>query len=637
MNKVVVILTTVTKILSPYKKYLILITALLIVAVVLIPNITATFDVFLQNEFRIPEGYIFFNSENYNNIFSDNLNKILFAGVLFLAVIILAEGFLKTFGNIDREKYEQADKHGSHGTASFQSKKEIMNNYYKNKKGWFVGGLKKEDYSLDMKGAYHPVDKNLNMQMIVVGPPGSRKTSCFVLPNIFNLCYQYRNEKEKPDFIITDPKSEIYKYTATYLKDNNYEILVLDFVDLKYGDSINPINYINDDITLREITKEFVYSMSSSDSAKVGEMPFWNDQEYQLLASLIGFVMQMHKRDKNYPNTLEQVAKVLRSENVSNVKKSKQFFIKNKISGPPLEMWNSFLLFSDSEKTRSSIMGGLAEKMNLFALNGVKKITAKTTLKLEKIGLIKEKPYAIYILMPDGSTTFSPLINMYISTMFNQLYKTAYKNSNTLQVPVYTILDEFCNIGRVPNINERLATFRGRKIFPMMIMQSLAQLKNLYDSWESILSQCDTKVFLGVNDEFTANLESKFLGQTTIKSKSISSGPERGVLSLNTRRDSDGFQARSLMLPDECMRFDNDYMIMIQRSRKPLVLCKIQYKYFNPTICKEAKLIDLNKLPEVKLPKTDEKQKANSNKKVNLSKKTDTINVKNKFDEFVEE
>jgi type IV secretion system protein VirD4 len=627
MNKLISMSKKIQKILTPYKKHLILVATILVVAVILIPNITATLDTVIKNKFKIPSGYSFFATDHYRNLFSDSLNKILFAGIAFIVVMILFNGFTKSL-NKDKGKYEQFESYGSHGTASFKSDDEIEVSC-EDKKGWFIGSMKEGlNYKIDMDGVYHPVDhKDLNMQMIVIGPPGSKKTTGFVLPNIFSICHQYKEEKERPDFIITDPKSEIFTLTSNYLKKNGYDIHVLDFINLKYGDSINPIDYIKDDKTLREISKDFVNSMSETDSSS-GEITFWNNQEYQLLAALVGFVIQKNKKDKRFENTFEHVAEILKSDDVYGVAKSKKFFKEHSIKGAPLELWNSFLMFSGSEKTRSNVLGGLAEKMNLFVLDGIKKMTNKTTLKIEELGVIKKKPKAVFILMPDGRDTFSPIINMFITSIFNQLYETAYKNNNTLQVPVYAIMDEFCNIGRIPNINQRLGTFRSRKIYPMLIMQSLAQLRDLYKTWESILSQCDTKVFLGINDDFTANECSKSLGQTTIKSTNSSSNKNSNLLSVESIRESEGFQGRYLMLPDECRRIENQFMIVIQRSQKPMKIFKVQYEYWKDKICDEIKITDINKLPEKKIDKLKEdpveKEKPdNDKKKVILEKKTD--------------
>ena len=103
-------------------------------------------------------------------------------------------------------------------------------------------------------------DGDLNMQMIVVGSPGCNKTTGFVLPNIYHLPTIYKNSDvgEMPDLVITDPKSEIYSLTANYLENMGYEVRVLDFIYLKYGDLLNFLDYINTEKELMEIADGYV-------------------------------------------------------------------------------------------------------------------------------------------------------------------------------------------------------------------------------------------------------------------------------------------------------------------------------------------------------------------------------------------
>ena len=96
MNKFIDILKLIIKGLNPYKKHLILISCIIVVAFIVIPNATATLDVFIENKFKLPGGYSFFNESHYTNMFKDSLNKVLFVGVAFLSVLILFDGLTKS-------------------------------------------------------------------------------------------------------------------------------------------------------------------------------------------------------------------------------------------------------------------------------------------------------------------------------------------------------------------------------------------------------------------------------------------------------------------------------------------------------------------------------------------------------------
>jgi type IV secretion system protein VirD4 len=578
----------------------------------------------------------------FYNFKFDNPAKVLGYVLIAWYVSSYLLGLMTSFS--PKQKFEQVDGYGSHGTSRWQTDKEVKESYYSDKKGWFLGANDKIDkYKLGMNGAYHRVNGKLNMQMVVVGPPGSNKTTGFVLPNIFHLVDVYRKEGkgEMPDLIITDPKSELFCLTSKYLNNEGYDVKVLDFINLKFGDSINPIEFIEDDKTLLEICKGFVESVegSRSQGGASGDMAFWNGQEAQLLGALVGYVIQTYKKeDRTFGNVLE----LLTSDKVYDEYKSKELFAEANIQGTALQLWNNFLSVCDNERTKSNVIGGLAEKMVLFSIGGIERITQKTTVDLTKLGAKKKKPMALFILMPDGDSTFSPIINVMVSILFKQLYKNAYKTGNKLVNPVYFIIEEMANIGKLPNIKEMLGTMRGRRIYPMMIWQSLAQMKDRYkDGFEDIMSMCDTHVYLGVNDGFTSKYCSASLGETTIQVQNTSKKGDSGLLNINERSEAKNYQQRKLLLPDEIERLDNDLMIIRQRASYPALLYKIQYKYWEEKLCDEVTMESLKELDP--LPKSISKNEIsesdyeNDKDKMEPYKEIKSYNIAEEVNNDVEE
>ena len=205
---------------------------------------------------------------------------------------------------------------------------------------------------------------------------------------------------------------------------------------------------------------------------------------------------------------------------------------------------------------------------------------------------------ALFILMPDNDKTFSPIINSIVTSILGQLYKTAASLGGSLTSPTYLILEEMANIGNIPSIEMMLGTMRSRKIYPMLVWQSLPQLKNRYSSyWEDILSMCDTHLYLGINDDFTANYCSSSLGDTTIKIQSTHN-KTGSFLPGDSDSQSQNYYMRKLLLSDECKRLPQSSLIISQRSLFPCLLSKVQYKYWNKkdSICAPASLEDL---PEI--------------------------------------
>ena len=543
---------------------------------------------------------ICFSIETYSNFYNFKIdNPFKFLGYIVIGYYILMF-ILREFTAFKPKKaYEKMDDYGSHGTSRWQNKYEVRENYYKDI-GWFLGSENKEDYKIGMKGAYHPVEGKLNMQMTVVGSPGCNKTTGFVLPNILHIAnvYSNRDKKNMPDLIVTDPKSELYSLTADELIRCGYDVKVLDYITLKHGDSLNTIEFIDSEEMLMQIAKGYVDSVEQANGgAASGDTAFWNEQEAQVLAALIGFVMQKYSKDITR-QTFTEISKILTSDDVADIDSAKEFFVNNNIKGAPLQLWHNFLMLADSDRTRANILGGLANKLKLFSLEGVQNITGSTTLDIRKLGRKKDKPIALFIFMKDSDRTFSPIINVSISTIFKTLYNTAYDTGNKLEVPVYFILEEMANIGKIPDIQEMLGTMRGRRIYPMMIWQSFSQMKNRYgDGWEDIVSMCDTVVYLGVNDDFTAKYCSNALGDTTIRVQNTSKKGDVKLFDLNDKNESAAYNSRKLMLPDEVRRNDNNLFILWQRSRFPALLYKVQYKYWENKLCKEY---DWSYLPKLK-------------------------------------
>ena len=547
---------------------------------------------------NLPEGFILkvlFSKGTYESFlkFDNSINNFGLV-LIFLMLVYIIFGGLGGL-TIDK-KYKESHKYGSHGTARWQTKGEIRRAYYKNDLGWFLGSVEQaQDYKPSMKAAYLAVEnkKKLNMQVNVVGSPGSIKTTGFVMPNAFHIPQAYKKARlPLPDFIFTDPKSELYAKTSNRFRDNGYDVFVLDFINLLYGDSVNPIDYIEDEKELMEITKSYIKAIENAESSGRGssaESAFWNQQEAQVLGALIGYVQQKHEKENQ---TMTDVLKVLTSDDVSSVDNARDFFSREGIYGSPMQLWKNFLMIADSDKTRANILGGLSGKLSLFSIPGIQNITNKTTLDLSLLGAKKERPMAVYILMPDSDLTFSPVINMIIMCMLNQMYRTAYKYDNRLYVPVYMLLDEIANIGPITGLKEKLGTMRGRRIYPMLIWQDLVQMKSLFgQDWETVLAKCDTNIYLGVNDKFTSEYVSETIGKTTVSTQGTSTTPKG--YGVDTVSSSKNYAQRMLLFPDEVINMDTQLMIVRQRAANPFKLYKVQYRYWEKSLCEDAYLEEL--------------------------------------------
>ena len=169
--------------------------------------------------------------------------------------------------------------------------------------------------------------------------------------------------------------------------------------------------------------------------------------------------------------------------------------------------------------------------------------------------------------------------------MIQQLYNFANANGGRLQVPTFFICDEFANIGKIPDFDKKISTSRSRGISFSVILQNLDQLEAVYEkSYETIMGNCDTHVFLGSNSYKTVEYFSKALGEKTITrdSRSINRDKQYHRQGYN---DSDQVMARALMTPDELRRMDNDDCIIYEKGIKPVKAKK--YYYFESPMARK--------------------------------------------------
>lgn len=161
--------------------------------------------------------------------------------------------------------------------------------------------------------------------------------------------------------------------------------------------------------------------------------------------------------------------------------------------------------------------------------------------------------------------------------MIQQLYDYADKAGGKLPEKTFFILDEFANIGQIPDFDKKISTSRSRGISFSVILQNLDQLEAVYEkSYETIIGNCDTHVFLGSNSTKTLEYFSKALGEKTITRDSHSTNRDKGGWKSGSS-DSDQIMGRALLTPDELRRFDNDMCIIFVKGVRPIKANKFYY------------------------------------------------------------
>ncbi|SFV03864.1 VirD4-like conjugal transfer protein, CD1115 family [Alicyclobacillus macrosporangiidus] len=483
-----------------------------------------------------------------------------------------------------RKKYKQRHGYASHGTAHWQEKHETRALYHRDNKGILLGDYDKAVYRPLPDEAFHnpriatysvhPFASQLNQQYIIFGPPGSQKTTGFILPNIFHLAQLGLS------MVVTDPKGELYELTAEYARQRGYNVLVLDYLWFKYGHRQNLLHYIYAEEQYAELASMYL----SATRNEGDQRDIWEGKAQELMTALIGYVHQVFREKGTLTDVYNMLALV-----ANNPDKLLHLFKKNGVHGAPMLLIQGILGGAKAEAMMASVVGTLSEKLNLFTLSNVQAQTSATDFDLSRIA---DEKTILYVWISDSQKTYAPIISVFWTVLFTALYERARQNRGSLPNPVVCLMDEMGNIGKIADFDVKLTTMRSRKIYPMMIWHSYPQLKLKYgtDYADAIMGACDTKIILACGDMPTAELVSKILGDTTIETQSKRAS--RTIL-VDTAQATNQFTGRRLLQPAELMALDRRFSVVIQSGRPPVLLNKLQYRYWEYEICPHASLDDL--------------------------------------------
>ena len=387
---------------------------------------------------------------------------------------------------------------------------------------------------------------------------GSGKSASYSIPNAYQCLGSY---------VFTDPKGELYDRTAGYLKEHGYEIKVLNLVHPQYSDGYNPLMHISSELDVDVIANTIVKGQQS-ESGKSD--PYWDDMAEMLLKALIYYLIATRPEEEQ---NLASCAELVRAANNNGGSNLLTELISQLPYDHPARMYYKSIEIAP-EKTYGSILSSLQSKLGKFDSKEIAELTSTDTIDFEEIG---NKKTAVYVISSDTHTAYDFLLTIFFSQMIQQLYDYADLNGGKLKEQTFFILDEFANIGKIPDFDKKISTSRSRKISFSVILQTVDQLEAVYEkSYETIMGNCDTHLFLGSNSYKTLEYFSKQLGEKTIERDSISINRDRQNWKTG-KSVSDQVMARALMTPDELRRMDNDQCIIFEKGVKPVKARKFYY------------------------------------------------------------
>lgn len=402
---------------------------------------------------------------------------------------------------------------------------------------------------------------NLNLNLCVIGAPGTGKSRFVVKPNMMQLAGCY---------VATDPKGELLASMAPLLIAEKIPFNVLNLIDMDTSDGYNPFAYIREDKDVITLIDNLIRNTTPPESRS--NDPFWEKAERQLLCALMFFILyEAPKNEYSFRTLLYLLEHCTASEEDENEKSPIDELFEELAASQPrhiaVRYYRGFK--KAAGKTAKSILITASARLSMLDLEKVLRITDRDEMHLDTLGTEKR---VIFVVIPDDDASFNFICGMFFTQMFQELNRTARAHHGKLPMHVRFLLDEIANIARIENLLRVLATARSKNYSLAMFFQDLSQLKQMdKDCWQQILNNCSTFLFLGGNEKDTLEYVSKILDKETIDTQTRGQTRGRnGSSSANYQQTS-----RELMTAGEVGTLNSHFAIVKIQGESPV--CDLKY------------------------------------------------------------
>jgi len=363
--------------------------------------------------------------------------------------------------------------------------------------------------------------------------------------------------------LLQTQNGEIYRKTNSLFRKEGYIVKVLNLKDMKHSDRWNPLGE-NEDITDIQTSSNVIITGTQKHS---GKDDFWPRAEENLLKAFEFYFLE----NKIEQNTLTDIYKIISSGDIAILD---NIFKRLPQESPARMSYNIFA--SGSDTIKASVLTGLGTRLQAFQNRELQELTNDTDIDLILPG---KEPCIYYVISSDVDSSKDFLVSLFFTFLFIKLVKYADSQpTGKCENEVYFFLDEFANIGEIPDFNRKISTVRSRGIALIPIIQNIGQIKNRYpmDAWQEIVGNCDIRLCLGAADTLTAEYFSDLLGVSTVETQSIRKEASiEGKLEYGQKNVST--QKRNLLNADEILRIPHNKLLVNIRGNKPLLLNKMIY------------------------------------------------------------
>ena len=396
-----------------------------------------------------------------------------------------------------------------------------------------------------------------NKNVLIVGGSGSGKTRFWIKPNLMQ-CHS--------SYVVTDPKGTVAIECGKMLEKEGYKIKIFNTINFKKSFHYNPFSYIHSEKDILKLVTTLI--ANTKGEGKAGD-DFWVKAETLLYCALIGYLWyEGLEEEKNFATLISMINAMEVREDDESFKNPVDYLFDELEAKDPehfaVRQYKKYKLAAG--KTAKSVLISCAARLAPFDIAEVREITMYDELELDMTG---DRKTALFLIMSDTDATFNFLISMIYTQLFNLLCEKADDvYGGRLPIHVRCLIDEAANIGQIPNLEKLMATIRSREISACLVLQAQSQLKALYkDNADTIIGNCDSRIFLGGSEPTTLKELSTALGKETIDT--FNTGESRGretSHSLNYQK-----LGKELASVDELAVLDGSKCILQLRGVRPFM------------------------------------------------------------------
>lgn len=509
---------------------------------------------------------------------------------LFALLLLLKAYWAFRFDQYDERNFKISDS-GVYGTShpmSEAEKQEILHiDRVENLNGNILGVDIEKNLPMEINPNL-PIEKKIGVHKFVCGSTGMRKSRSVSIPDIMQAI------KRQESVVVADPKGELYQITSKLAEKHGHEVKVFNLVNPIVTDSCNFLTMVGNDSFMAQTLANVLIANSGDDNAVKGD-PFFERGEKAFLAFGILLIScnsslppekktlgQVYDRLVNAYKYAEEYKGINRTD--AEAVRQANFESLNMIAAslpeehPANRQWAIFL--TQREAVRDSIIGGFASRFQLMSDPIIDKMTAFDEIDLVNPG---KKPCAYYVIMSDQDTTLNYFAAMFFDLLISGLCRYADQRiERKCKVPVNMILDEFPNIGKIPNISKKINTIRSRDIHVTIMAQLIGQLMDNYPGheWEALVDACDINVMLGLNEvETNGAWWEKKTGTMTVDVDSERAGKSKlkPINIVTEYNESIGRGKRAVFNADEIDHMERDRALLFISGYNVLQVKKFDY------------------------------------------------------------